>query len=95
MSEMTCQELVELVTAFLDGALDADTERRFIDHLSSCDGCARYLDQFEETIATVGGLQEECLSTDLRDDLMTAFRDFTATEPTGERPGERPDDHER
>ena len=36
---MTCAELVELVTAFLEGALDPDTERRFIEHLAVCDGC--------------------------------------------------------
>ena len=36
---MDCNELVELVTAYLDGALDPDTRARFDIHLSECDGC--------------------------------------------------------
>lgn len=90
MTEMTCQELVELVTAFLDGALDADTRRRFVAHLASCDGCAHYLDQFQQTIATLGRLPEESLPRGARDDLLRAFRCW----PTAECPHEEPHDEE-
>ncbi|MGH9252768.1 MAG: zf-HC2 domain-containing protein, partial [Acidimicrobiales bacterium] len=38
MSHLNCSEFVELVTAFLDDALDADSERRFVDHLGQCEG---------------------------------------------------------
>ena len=51
---MDCNELVELVTAYLDGALDPDTRTRFDMHLVECDGCENYLAQFRETVRTVG-----------------------------------------
>ncbi|GLZ35111.1 anti-sigma factor [Lentzea sp. NBRC 105346] len=73
---MTCAEFVELVTAFLDGALDEATERAFVDHLAECPGCERYLDQFRLTIAELGELPESSLSGETRDRLLEAFRDF-------------------
>ncbi|WP_330181587.1 anti-sigma factor [Nocardia sp. NBC_01503] len=73
---MDCDEFVELVTLFLDGALDAATEQRFVDHLSLCDGCDAYLDQFRRTIQTVGELPPESLSAPARDKLLSAFRSW-------------------
>ena len=73
---MTCAELVELVTAFLEGALDPDTERRFIEHLAVCDGCATYVDQMRRTVAEVGQVEPESLSDETRDRLLEAFRTF-------------------
>ncbi|MDZ4265549.1 MAG: zf-HC2 domain-containing protein, partial [Mycobacterium sp.] len=49
---MACDELVELVTAYLDGSLDPDTRARFDEHLLECDGCGNYLQQFRSTVAT-------------------------------------------
>ncbi|HZA11329.1 zf-HC2 domain-containing protein, partial [Mycobacterium sp.] len=46
---MDCNELVELVTAYLEGALDEDTRARFHAHLHACDGCENYLQQFRVT----------------------------------------------
>lgn len=71
---MNCDEFVELVTAFLDGALDPATEDRFVEHLSRCDGCERYLEQFRTTIADLGALPPESLSPTVRADLLDAFR---------------------
>jgi anti-sigma factor RsiW len=71
---MTCAELVELVTAFLEGELDLETERRFVDHLSICDGCEIYLEQMRRTIDEVGQLPAESLSDECRDRLLDAFR---------------------
>lgn len=73
---MTCAELVELVTAFLEGALDPDTERRFIAHLAVCDGCETYVDQMRRTVAEVGQVEPESLSDETRDRLLEAFRTF-------------------
>jgi anti-sigma factor RsiW len=72
--ELTCAEFVELVTAYLDRTLDAGTERRFLDHLQLCDGCETYLDQFRQTIDTLGHLPAESLPTDIRDAVIDAFR---------------------
>jgi anti-sigma factor RsiW len=73
---MTCEEFVELVTAFLEGALDEATESDFVEHLAECPGCDRYLDQFRTTIAELGELPPESLSVDTRDRLLDAFRNW-------------------
>jgi anti-sigma factor RsiW len=73
---MNCNEFVELVTAYLDGALDPGTERRFVAHLAECDGCDRYLDQFQTTVTALGDLPGEKLRPDVRDELLSAFRSW-------------------
>ena len=74
---MNCAEFVELVTAYLEGALDRDTEQRFVEHIAICDGCDRYLHQIRETIIQLGLLPtEESLSGEARDRLLAAFRSW-------------------
>ena len=73
---MTCEEFVELVTAYLDGALDASTSARFAAHFDECDGCDIYLEQFRQTIGLLGRLPAESLTGTARDRLMSAFRDW-------------------
>jgi anti-sigma factor RsiW len=74
VTDLDCNELVELVTAFLDRSLDAETERRVVDHLALCDGCQRYIDQFQQTIRALGELPPERLSDEARAGLLDAFR---------------------
>jgi anti-sigma factor RsiW len=76
MSDMACIELVELVTDYLDGALDEDTRRRFKAHLALCDGCDRYLEQFRRTTAALGELPSDSLPSSVRDRLLATFRDW-------------------
>ncbi|MBW0270724.1 anti-sigma factor [Nocardia sp. MH4] len=73
---MDCDEFVELVTGFLDGALDSETELRFLAHLAECDGCEVYLDQIRRTTRDLGELTPEQLSGDARSTLLAAFRDW-------------------
>jgi anti-sigma factor RsiW len=73
---MDCNELVELVTAYLDGALDPDTRARFDSHLLDCDGCENYLQQFRETVRTVGKITDNELDPGFRNRLLDAFKDF-------------------
>jgi anti-sigma factor RsiW len=73
---MTCKELVELVTAYLDGALRGRTRRRFEAHLAACDGCTAYLAQIRETMKLTGRLDEEQLTEEQRSTLVAAFRDW-------------------
>jgi predicted anti-sigma-YlaC factor YlaD len=74
--ELSCQELVELVTAYLEDAL-APTERaRFEAHLGVCDGCRNYLGQMRLTIATLGTLPPETIPPAIRGRLLDAFRDW-------------------
>ncbi|WP_372489574.1 anti-sigma factor family protein [Candidatus Mycolicibacterium alkanivorans] len=76
MRTLDCNELVELVTAYLDGALDLDTRERFDLHLAECDGCENYLEQFRSTVRTLGRIEESDLDPDFRNRLLDAFRDF-------------------
>jgi anti-sigma factor RsiW len=73
---VNCNDFVELVTEFLDGALSEEDERRFIEHLAECSGCENYLDQFRQTIAVTGELTPDSISSDARQHLLSAFRDW-------------------
>jgi anti-sigma factor RsiW len=74
--EMTCKELVELVTAYVDGALRGRRRRRFEGHLATCDGCTAHLAQMQETIRLTGRLTEDQVTEDQRSVLLAAFRDW-------------------
>jgi anti-sigma factor RsiW len=75
MSDLSCQELVELVTDYVEGVLDADTVARFDEHRALCAGCEAYLDQMRETVARLGEIPVESLSEEMRSTLLAAFRD--------------------
>jgi anti-sigma factor RsiW len=75
VSDLDCDELVELVTDFLDGALDPAQERRVVDHLALCDGCGTYLEQVRQTVRDLGELPADRLPGPARDTLLAAFRD--------------------
>jgi predicted anti-sigma-YlaC factor YlaD len=78
MSDLNCDEFVELVTTYLEGALDAETEQRVVEHLAMCDGCDSYLDQIRVTVQTLGDLPADSVSEVRRQRLLDAFRDWRA-----------------
>ena len=73
---MDCNELVELVTAYLDGSLDLEQRARFDLHLLECDGCENYLQQFRRTVTTLGKVPFDDLDADFRRRLIDAFKDW-------------------
>jgi predicted anti-sigma-YlaC factor YlaD len=73
---LTCKELVELVTDYLEGTLEPWERRRFEEHLLICEGCAAYLDQMRRTIEVVGAITEESMPPHARDKLLATFRDW-------------------
>ena len=73
---ITCREVVELVTDYLEGALPSEEVELFERHLDLCDGCDAYVDQMRKTVAAVGQIREEDLPRDTRDRLLAAFRDW-------------------
>ena len=73
---LSCQELVELVTDYLEGALDERDRRAFEQHLAACDGCAEYLEQMRTTIRVVGTLTPNDLTQAAESTLLQAFRDW-------------------
>ena len=72
---MTCQQLVELVTDYLEDALDLETRDRFEQHLALCPGCETYLRQMAETARRLGEIPVETLSDRAKTVLLAAFRD--------------------
>ena len=71
--ELTCREIVELVTAYLEDALDAADRERFEEHLVFCDGCNNYLEQMQQTVRLAGRVTEE-FPAELEARLLEAFR---------------------
>ena len=74
--DMDCDELVELVTAYLDGVLDPATRARFETHLLECDGCVNYLQQFRSTVGILGDVRET-LDPAVRERMLTALRNWS------------------
>ena len=77
-TELTCKELVEIITAYLEGALPLGERERFDQHLGTCGGCRNYLDQMRQTIRLVGSLSEDALPMDTQEELLRAFRGWKA-----------------
>lgn len=73
--EMDCDELVELVTAYLEGALPRSERRGIEAHLDECEGCRTYLEQMRMTIDAAGRLTEEDVPPEGVDELIRVFRD--------------------
>jgi anti-sigma factor RsiW len=76
MSHISCQQLVELVTSYLDGSLDPESTQLFEEHLAVCPGCETYVEQFRVTIARLGEVPVGSLSDDAQRRLLEAFRDL-------------------
>jgi anti-sigma factor RsiW len=77
-SELSCHELVELVTDYLEGALPRRARARFDAHIRGCDHCTAYLEQMRTTIRLSGRLRPADLDPAARDALLAAFRDWQA-----------------
>jgi anti-sigma factor RsiW len=75
-AELTCKELVEIVTDYLEGRLPPSERRRFEQHVVGCEGCVNYLEQMRETIRLVGRLSEDSIPGPARERLLRAFRDW-------------------
>jgi len=73
---LSCQEVVELVTDYLEESLPGDEAALFEQHLNFCDGCVWYVDQLRTTAAVVGEVREEDIPAETKDRLMTAFRNW-------------------
>ena len=78
--ELTCQQLVELVTDYFEGALQSDERARFEAHTMACEKCERYLRQMRMTIDTAGRLTQSDVEPEARDQLLAIFRDWKAGE---------------
>jgi len=74
--DLNCDELVEIVTEYLEGALSDADRSRFERHVDACAGCANYLDQMRITIDLAGRVTADDLPDEMRVGLLAAFRDW-------------------
>jgi anti-sigma factor RsiW len=79
IESLSCQELVELVTDYLEGALGPADLRRFEEHIDRCAGCTRYLEELRATIRIVGTITTDDLSEGMERELLAAFSDWART----------------
>jgi anti-sigma factor RsiW len=73
-NELVCQQMVELITDYLDGALSRSQRRRFEAHLAGCEHCTEYLEQMRATIRLTGRLRAEDLSPEMREEFGALYR---------------------
>jgi anti-sigma factor RsiW len=73
---LSCREVIDLLSDYIEGALSSDDRRRVDEHLALCDGCATYLEQMRETIRVAGMVKEEQVPEKQKSALLAAFRDW-------------------
>jgi anti-sigma factor RsiW len=74
--DIPCQQVVELITDYLEGELTTDDMLIVERHLAMCEGCAAYLEQMRETIRATGALRDEDVPPEVMDPLIEAFRNL-------------------
>jgi anti-sigma factor RsiW len=78
---LTCQEMVELVTDYVEGCLSWRDRRRFEAHLSGCDNCTEFLQQMRTMIALTGSLAGDDLNPARQGELLVQFRRWCLESP--------------
>jgi anti-sigma factor RsiW len=74
--KLTCRELVELVTEYLDGTLSRRDRARFEAHIAACANCTEYVEQFRETIRLTGSLTESDVRPEAAAALLAQFSEW-------------------
>jgi len=77
-NELVCQQVVELITDYLEGTLSRSQRRRFDAHLAGCEHCTEYLAQMRATIRLTGRLRSEDLTPEMREDFTELYRRWRA-----------------
>jgi anti-sigma factor RsiW len=83
--DLSCRELVELASDYVDGKLTPAERTRFEMHLCCCTPCRVYLSQIQATVAAAGRLREEDLPPGSREVLLATFRDWKKSTPPDRR----------
>jgi anti-sigma factor RsiW len=73
---LTCQEMIELVTDYLEGRMDDTTRARFEEHVAECEACTLYIEQMRMTIVALGHIPAESVSPEAEEELVAAFRSW-------------------
>jgi hypothetical protein len=75
-SQMTCRELVRIVTEYFEGTISLEDRTRLEHHLVFCDWCVDYLKQMRDTLRITGELREQDVSPEAEAELLRAFRNW-------------------
>jgi anti-sigma factor RsiW len=78
---MTCREMVELVTDYLEGRMYGATRERFEAHVAVCDACTLYIEQMRQTIVALGHIPADTISPEAEEELLAAFRTWREQTP--------------
>jgi anti-sigma factor RsiW len=78
---ITCQELVELITEYLEDTLPSERRLAFEQHIAICPPCRGYLTQIRRTVAAAGELTEDDLPPVAREAMLEVFRDWRRSSP--------------
>ncbi len=73
---LTCRQVTQLVTEYLEGKLSWKDAIRFQLHLGMCRHCRRYLRDMKVTVRVLGGLPAVAIPNDTMDALMERFRNW-------------------
>ena len=71
---LVCREAVELVTDYLEGALEPRDRARLEAHLSDCPHCSEYLAQMRRTLDALGYIDSDTLEPEVSDELVSLYR---------------------
>ena len=78
---ITCKELTEVLTDYLEGTMAPEDRARFDAHLAICDGCVTYVEQMRQVIETVRELRPDDVEATASDDLLEVFRAWKRGKP--------------
>jgi anti-sigma factor RsiW len=84
--EIVCQQAVELMTDYQEGAMPGPVRRRFERHLAQCPHCTEYLAQMRAVITLAGRVTPDDLAPEAQDDLIALFRQWRDGESAGDNP---------
>ena len=75
-NQLNCQEVVELVTDYLEQALLPEMKAKFDEHIAECSGCDTYLEQVQQTILMLRKLTEQQMFPETKQELLEIFRNW-------------------
>jgi anti-sigma factor RsiW len=76
--DIVCQEVVEVITDYLEGTMPRARRRRLQAHFAGCEHCSEYLAQMRATIRLTGQLRTDDLTPQMRSELIAVYRRWRA-----------------
>jgi anti-sigma factor RsiW len=81
VEHVTCKEFVEVLTDYLDGAMEPAERAEIERHIVICRGCSNYMEQMRSTIDLLGRIADEAPAGAHTERLLGMFREWRAGRP--------------